>query len=97
MEKYNIVVGTFFRSPGTRYSSRRGLEGVKQEGAPGGIVGSPGNLPTIGRYTSVVMPYIWHSFGSISAFRIRYLSCRGLGRHARAGGSGGSEPPQQLS
>ena len=53
------MLGTFFRSPGTRYSSRRGLEGVKQEGAPGGIVGSPGNLPTIGRYTSVVMPYIY--------------------------------------
>ena len=53
------MLGTFFRSPGTRYISRRGLEGVKQEGAPGGIVGSPGNLPTIGRYTSAVMPYIY--------------------------------------
>ena len=37
-------LGTFFLSPRTRYSSRRGLEGVKQEGVRGGTVGSPREL-----------------------------------------------------
>ena len=34
MKNYNIVRDFFF-PPRTRYSSRRGLEGVKQEGGPG--------------------------------------------------------------